>query len=99
MSILMTPKFGLDDDGSTSNFDAKLVLATMLTSQLHKKKSNCPVPLDGALNEKTNNETGPEAQQERSRVQASAHASEHTENRLTFQDLLSIAMRRGGADI
>ncbi|XP_047322290.1 cell cycle checkpoint control protein RAD9A isoform X2 [Impatiens glandulifera] len=31
--ILMAPKFGLDD-GSTSNFDATLVLATMLASQL-----------------------------------------------------------------
>ncbi|EYU37373.1 hypothetical protein MIMGU_mgv1a007247mg [Erythranthe guttata] len=33
--ILMAPKFGLDDDGSTSNFDASLVLATMLVSQLN----------------------------------------------------------------
>ncbi|KAL8048801.1 hypothetical protein ABFX02_07G090700 [Erythranthe guttata] len=34
--ILMAPKFGLDDDGgSTSNFDASLVLATMLISQLN----------------------------------------------------------------
>ncbi|XP_021742558.1 cell cycle checkpoint control protein RAD9A-like [Chenopodium quinoa] len=76
--ILMTPKFGLDDDGSTSNFDAKLVLATMLTSQLREGNPTGPVPSDGALNGRANNETGPEAQQERSRVQASAHASEHT---------------------
>ncbi|KAG9152968.1 hypothetical protein Leryth_023756 [Lithospermum erythrorhizon] len=32
--ILMVPEFGLDD-GSSSNFDATLVLATMLTSQLN----------------------------------------------------------------
>ncbi|KAL5701220.1 exodeoxyribonuclease III [Ranunculus cassubicifolius] len=33
--ILMAPKFGLDD-GSTSNFDMTLVLATMLASQLQE---------------------------------------------------------------
>ncbi|KAL5135961.1 Cell cycle checkpoint control protein RAD9A [Glycine soja] len=33
--ILMAPKFGLED-GSHSNFDATLVLATMLISQLHE---------------------------------------------------------------
>ncbi|KAL2941020.1 Cell cycle checkpoint control protein RAD9A [Bienertia sinuspersici] len=76
--ILMTPKFGLDDDGSTSNFDAKLVLATMLTSQLHEGNTAGPVPSDGALNRRANNETGAEVQQERSKVQASAHASDHT---------------------
>ncbi|KAL3728334.1 hypothetical protein ACJRO7_033000, partial [Eucalyptus globulus] len=33
--ILMAPKFGIDE-GASSNFDAMLVLATMLTSQLHE---------------------------------------------------------------
>ncbi|KMT14215.1 hypothetical protein BVRB_4g075770 [Beta vulgaris subsp. vulgaris] len=76
--ILMTPKFGLDDDGSTSNFDAKLVLATMLTSQLHEGNPTSTVPSDGALNGRASNETGQEARQESSKVRASAHASDHT---------------------
>lgn len=36
--ILMAPKFGLDD-GSNSTFDATLVLATMLVSQLNTASS------------------------------------------------------------
>ncbi|CAH9087352.1 unnamed protein product [Cuscuta europaea] len=36
--VLMEPKFGLDD-GSGSNFDASLVLATMLTSQINNVNS------------------------------------------------------------
>ncbi|KAL0384801.1 UNVERIFIED_CONTAM: hypothetical protein Sradi_2874400 [Sesamum radiatum] len=39
--ILMAPKFGLDD-GSCSNFDATLVLATMLVSQLNGGNSSEP---------------------------------------------------------
>lgn len=40
----MEPKFGLDD-GSSTNFDAALVLATMLTSQLNSANStDCPQP-------------------------------------------------------
>ncbi|KAL0364811.1 UNVERIFIED_CONTAM: hypothetical protein Sangu_0578700 [Sesamum angustifolium] len=39
--ILMAPKFGLDD-GSCSNFDATLVLATMLVSQLNCGNSSEP---------------------------------------------------------
>ncbi|KAJ9128498.1 hypothetical protein P3X46_034953, partial [Hevea brasiliensis] len=38
-SILMAPIFGLDD-GSSSNFDAALVLATMLISQFHDGNSS-----------------------------------------------------------
>lgn len=37
----MAPKFGLDDV-SYSNFDATLVLATMLASQLHGGNSSEP---------------------------------------------------------
>ncbi|XP_042017535.1 cell cycle checkpoint control protein RAD9A-like [Salvia splendens] len=39
--ILMAPKFGIDD-GSFSNFDATLVLATMLVSQLRGGNSSEP---------------------------------------------------------
>ncbi|KAK6159875.1 hypothetical protein DH2020_003256 [Rehmannia glutinosa] len=41
--ILMAPKFGLDD-GSSANFDATLVLATMLVSQLNAANSSAPPP-------------------------------------------------------
>ncbi|KAK6139441.1 hypothetical protein DH2020_026815 [Rehmannia glutinosa] len=41
--ILMAPKFGLDD-GSSANFDATLVLATMLASQLNAANSSAPPP-------------------------------------------------------
>ncbi|PIN26682.1 Checkpoint 9-1-1 complex, RAD9 component [Handroanthus impetiginosus] len=41
--ILMAPKFGLDD-GSYSNFDATLVLATMLASQLNGVSASEPPP-------------------------------------------------------
>ncbi|KAG8390987.1 hypothetical protein BUALT_Bualt01G0140900 [Buddleja alternifolia] len=41
--ILLAPKFGLDD-GSRSNFDATLVLATMLVSQLNGGNSTEPPP-------------------------------------------------------
>ncbi|XP_024981706.1 DNA repair protein rad9 isoform X1 [Cynara cardunculus var. scolymus] len=37
--ILMAPKFGLED-ASVSNFDATLVLATMLVSQLHDRRTS-----------------------------------------------------------
>ncbi|KAK7397183.1 hypothetical protein VNO78_18350 [Psophocarpus tetragonolobus] len=39
--ILLAPKFGMDD-GSHSNFDATLVLATMLISQLHEGAASEP---------------------------------------------------------
>lgn len=74
----MTPKFGLDDDGSTSNFDAKLVLATMLTSQLHDGNPTAAPASDGTSHGQPNHDTGPEATLERARVHSSAHPSEHT---------------------
>ncbi|KAL4202813.1 hypothetical protein AMTRI_Chr02g223050 [Amborella trichopoda] len=40
--ILMAPKFGLDD-GSSSDFDATLVLATMLVSQLREANGSDPM--------------------------------------------------------
>ncbi|XP_073126937.1 uncharacterized protein [Henckelia pumila] len=45
--ILMAPKFS-SDDGSFSNFDATLVLATMLVSQLKVKNSAGPPPAASA---------------------------------------------------
>ncbi|CAO2832816.1 unnamed protein product [Amaranthus hypochondriacus] len=93
--ILMTPKFGLDDDGSTSNFDAKLVLATMLTSQLHIGNPTGPIPSNDAVNERANDETVPEAEQQRSKVQASFPASEHTK---IWSDLSASAAKSGGGN-
>lgn len=90
--ILMTPKFGLDDDGSTSNFDAKLVLATMLTSQLHDGNPTAPSALDGTSHGQSNCETGAEAKEERARMHASAHTSEHTK---IWSDLSVSAAKTG----
>ncbi|KAL1211727.1 hypothetical protein V5N11_023723 [Cardamine amara subsp. amara] len=74
--ILMAPKFGLGD-GSSSSFDATLVLATMLVSQLQEG-----VP---AEHPEAANSTGGHAAeqvgsqpQERSRQSASEHPSNHT---------------------
>ncbi|VVA96574.1 unnamed protein product [Arabis nemorensis] len=71
--ILMAPKFGFGD-GSSSSFDATLVLATMLVSQLQEG-----VPPEAA------NSTGGHAAeqvgsepQERSRQSTSEHPSDHT---------------------
>lgn len=41
--VLMAPKFGLDD-GCNSDFDATMVLATMLTSQLNEGNNSEPQP-------------------------------------------------------
>ncbi|KAL9235027.1 hypothetical protein vseg_009828 [Gypsophila vaccaria] len=90
--ILMTPRFGLDDDGSASNFDVKLVLATMLTSQLHEGNQTGAAPSDGTLNGKANDETGHEVHGERSRVHASSHPSEHTK---IWSDLSGSAAKTG----
>ncbi|KAH7867324.1 hypothetical protein Vadar_031969 [Vaccinium darrowii] len=74
--ILMAPKFGLDD-GSTSNFDATLVLATMLTSQLHEGNPSEP-PLAATMHGKAGDHgTGSQAQ-ERPRGSVSDHPSDHT---------------------
>lgn len=62
----MAPKFGLDD-GSCSNFDATLVLATMLVSQLNR--GSCPEP--AAANTGAQSQQGPNGN-------ASEHPSDHT---------------------
>ena len=73
--ILMAPKFGLDD-GSSSNFDATLVLATMLISQLHE--GNPPEPPQATAHDQAVDGTGSQGQQERCGVNVSEHPSDHT---------------------
>lgn len=63
----MAPKFG-SDDGSFSNFDATLVLATMLVSQLNVGNSAGPPPAASA---------GASAQQD-PKGNTSDHPSDHT---------------------
>ncbi|KAE9448204.1 hypothetical protein C3L33_19892, partial [Rhododendron williamsianum] len=74
--ILMAPKFGLDD-GSTSNFDTTLVLATMLTSQLHEGNPSEPPPAAATKHGQAGHGTGSQAQ-ERPRGSVSDHPSDHT---------------------
>ncbi|KAF7144350.1 hypothetical protein RHSIM_Rhsim05G0139400 [Rhododendron simsii] len=74
--ILMAPKFGLDD-GSTSNFDTTLVLATMLTSQLHEGNPSEPPPAAATMHGQAGRGTGSQAQ-ERPRGSLSDHPSDHT---------------------
>lgn len=71
----MAPKFGLDD-GSNSNFDATLVLATMLVSQLHDQPSE-PAQAATATHAQTEKRTGSQAQA-RSGANISEHPSDHT---------------------
>ncbi|KAL4351785.1 hypothetical protein GQ457_06G020980 [Hibiscus cannabinus] len=85
--ILLAPKFGLDD-GSVSNFDAALVLATMLTSQLHEGNPSEPVQAATTIH----NQEGTEAQQERYRANVSEHPSDHTR---IWSDLSGSATRSG----
>lgn len=74
--ILMAPKFGLDD-GSTSNFDTTLVLATMLTSQLHEGNPSEPPPAAATMHGQAGHGKGSQAQ-ERPRGSVSDHPSDHT---------------------
>lgn len=74
--ILMAPKFGLDD-GSTSNFDATLVLATMLVSQLHDRTSAGPPPTEATTHDQSDHGAGSK-EQERARGTVSEHPSDHT---------------------
>ncbi|KAJ4955407.1 hypothetical protein NE237_012190 [Protea cynaroides] len=75
--ILMAPKFGLDD-GSSSDFDAELVLATMLASQLHDGNLSEHPPLATNSHCQADQGTGSEAQRERFGVAASEYPSDHT---------------------
>ncbi|KAM7279735.1 hypothetical protein ACFE04_006869 [Oxalis oulophora] len=62
--ILMAPNFGLVDDGSGSNFDATLVLATMLVSQLHEGNPSEPPQVPAAENGQSVGGPGSQAPQE-----------------------------------
>ncbi|KAK1370703.1 cell cycle checkpoint control protein RAD9A [Heracleum sosnowskyi] len=74
--ILMAPKFGLDD-GSTSNFDATLVLATMLVSQLQEGTDTGPPPAEATTNDESHQGAG-SMPQEKTRGNVSEHPSDHT---------------------
>ncbi|XP_059439240.1 uncharacterized protein LOC132171847 [Corylus avellana] len=91
--ILMAPKFGLDD-GSSSNFDATLVLATMLISQLHEGNPLEP-PQVATCTRHLQNEhgTGSEAQRERCRPNISELPSDHTR---IWSEISGSAAKSGG---
>ena len=61
----MAPRFGLDDS-STSNFDATLVLATMLASQ------------QGAAEVHIQDENGMGSEAQHQRTNVPEHSSDHT---------------------
>ncbi|KAK6911581.1 Rad9/Ddc1 [Dillenia turbinata] len=72
LPVLIVPKFG-PDDTSYSNYDATLVLATMLTSQLHQSNLSGIPPEAGQADFRTGSQ-----QQDRSRMNTSDHPSDHT---------------------
>lgn len=73
----MAPKYGLDD-GSSSNFDATLVLATMLISQLHVANSLEPHQAATTIPGQNGHSNGSQGQRERRTVNVSGHPSDHT---------------------
>ncbi|GMH11357.1 hypothetical protein Nepgr_013198 [Nepenthes gracilis] len=75
--ILMTPKFGLDEE-STSNFDVTIVLATMLTSQLHEGNPAAHPPESATMHGQSTHGTVAEAEHDKSGENASEHPSNHT---------------------
>lgn len=76
--ILMAPKFGLLDDGSSSNFDSTLVLATMLISQLHEANSSEAPEATTTMPGQVDHGGGSGARQEGHRANISEHPSDHT---------------------
>ncbi|KAF5454079.1 hypothetical protein F2P56_023771 [Juglans regia] len=89
--ILMAPKFGLDD-GSSSNFDAALVLATMLTSQLHEMNPLEPPQAAATVHGQNEHETRSQARSQRGRPNVSEHPSDHTR---IWSELSGSAARSG----
>ena len=74
----MAPKFGLEDDGSHSNFDTTLVLATMLISQLHEATAS-ELPQEGTgMHAQTGNRNESHLQQEMCKTNVSDLPSDHT---------------------
>ncbi|KAL3728313.1 hypothetical protein ACJRO7_032979 [Eucalyptus globulus] len=72
--ILMAPKFGIDE-GASSNFDAMLVLATMLTSQLQEGTTG---PSANGMPGQADTAEASGEQPERNRTSASEIPSNHT---------------------
>ncbi|KAK3418648.1 hypothetical protein EUGRSUZ_H04558 [Eucalyptus grandis] len=72
--ILMAPKFGIDE-GASSNFDAMLVLATTLTSQLHEGTTG---PSANGMPGQADTAEASGEQPERNRTSASEIPSNHT---------------------
>ncbi|KAL4305589.1 hypothetical protein AHAS_Ahas16G0093400 [Arachis hypogaea] len=91
--ILMAPYFGLED-GSHSNFDGTLVLATMLTSQLHEGAAAEPPQVATRTNAQNEERNGSHMQQENCRLNASELPSDHTR---IWSDLSGSAMKNIGA--
>ncbi|KAL9450432.1 hypothetical protein AB3S75_012219 [Citrus x aurantiifolia] len=89
--ILMAPKFGLDD-GSGSNFDATLVLATMLVSQLQLANSSEHQQAAASIPGQNGNRTESQGQKERRRMNVSEHPSDHTR---VWSELSGSAVRSG----
>ncbi|KAF8018028.1 hypothetical protein BT93_H3048 [Corymbia citriodora subsp. variegata] len=90
--ILMAPKFGMDE-GASSNFDATLVLATMLTSQLHEGNTG---PLANGMPGQADTAEASAEQPERNRTNASEIPSNHTR---IWSELSGSAARSGsGSD-
>ncbi|CAN0914167.1 Cell cycle checkpoint control protein RAD9A [Linum grandiflorum] len=90
--ILMAPKFVLSD-ASGSNFDATLVLATMLISQLHDDNTSEQVPQADSIPAQAVNRDEFQAQPESShRANVSAQPSDHTK---IWSDLSATAARSG----
>ncbi|XP_057439355.1 uncharacterized protein LOC130731168 [Lotus japonicus] len=87
--ILMAPKFGLED-GSHSNFDATLVLATMLTSQLHEGAASEPLVVDARTHAQTEERNGSHAEEENCRTNTSELQSDHTR---VWSDLSATAVK------
>ncbi|OMP03284.1 Rad9/Ddc1 [Corchorus olitorius] len=90
--ILMAPKFGLDD-GPGSNFDATLVLATMLISQLNEGNPSEPVQAATTGHDQAMHGTGSQAQRERSRTNVREQPSDHTR---IWSDLSASAAKSSG---
>ncbi|MCL7043731.1 hypothetical protein MKW94_020775 [Papaver nudicaule] len=90
--ILMAPKFGLDD-GSTSDYDVTLVLASMLVSQLHQPNPpECPPAAAPGTSGQADQGAGYIAQQEGSRASVSEQPSDHTR---IWSELSGSAARSG----
>ncbi|KAK7284372.1 hypothetical protein RJT34_19117 [Clitoria ternatea] len=91
--ILMAPKFGLED-GSHSNFDATLVLATMLISQLQEGTASEPPVGAARTHTPTEERNGSHMQQDNCRANASELPSDHTR---IWSDLSASVARNASA--